>query len=127
RFDGVREQFARVGEMPYQWWDFGEHPIQRVGVVGDDRQEFVGRIDCAGEVVASAVQFGGECGQPPEEFVDLIDVTVEDLQDLRLDHVEVRDAAAGEDDRDAGQGPFDRGVGRRIHQPDGVTALQRLR
>ncbi len=39
------------------------------------------------------------------------------LEDLGLNHVEVDDAAAGEDQRDAGQGPFD-GVGRpRLFRP----------
>ncbi|CPA26548.1 Uncharacterised protein [Mycobacterium tuberculosis] len=54
-------------------------------------------------------------------------MAVKDVEDLGLNHVEVDDAAAGEDQRDAGQGPFDGRVGRGVLQADGVAAFQRLR
>ena len=126
-FRCVGEQFAGVGEMLDQRRNVGEQPVQRVVVVRDDGQQVIGRIDCAGEVVALTVQFGGECVQPLEEFADLIDVAVKDVEDLGLNHVEVRDATTIEDYRDAGQRPFDGGVGRGVRQADGVAALQRLR
>ena len=42
-------------------------------------------------------------------------------------HVEVRDAATAEDHREAGQRLFDGGIGRGVHQRDGVAVVQQLR
>src|ERR1700689_3020676 len=69
----------------------------------------------------------GNSSRVSEKFADLIGVAVKDIEDLGLNQVEVRDAATTEDYRDAGQRPFDGGVGRGVHQSDGVAVLQRLR
>ena len=88
--------------MLYQRRNFGEHPIERFVAVRDGGQQLICRVDRPGEASALAVQFSGECVYPREEFADLVDVTVQDREDLGLNEFEVRDAAAVEDNRDAG-------------------------
>ena len=81
----------------------------------------VRRVDRAGDVLALVVQLGGEGVQPAEELADLIPATRQDVGDLGLDDLEVRDAAAGEDGADAGQRPL-RGGERRLALDSGMVS-----
>ena len=60
RLHRIGEQIARVGEMLDQRREFGQHLIQRVVALRHDRQQPVGGIDGAGDVLGLLVQLVGE-------------------------------------------------------------------
>ena len=72
RHDRVGEQVAGVREMLGQRRQFGQQPIQRVVVLGDDRQQSVRRVDRVGDVVGLLVQLVGERVQLAQEVADLV-------------------------------------------------------
>ena len=77
--------------------EFGEHPIERVVAVRHDRQQLVGGIDGAGDVVALLGSVGGEGVQLAEEVADLVARPSRMLMTSVWMHFEVRDAAATQD------------------------------
>ena len=93
----------------------------------DIRQQPVGRVDGVGDVVALLVELGGKGVQLAEQRADLVGPPVDDVVDLVLHHLQVRDAPAAQDYRNAGQRLLGGRIRRRILQRDGVAVLQQLR
>ena len=126
RFDRVGEQITLLGEMIDQRREFGEHPIEGVGSGARVRQQPVGGVDGVDDVVALRVQLAREGVQLAEEIPDLMGTPGQDLVDLVLDDLEVRNAAAAQHHGQAGERLLGRGIGRRVVQRDGVAGLELL-
>ena len=106
---------------------FGKHPVERVVAIHHDVEQPISRIDGARQVLALLVELVGEDVEPTEEVADLLGPSRQQVVDLSLNHLEVRDAAAGEDGGDARQHSLGGRERRGVLQWDRIAVAQLLR